>query len=178
MTQFSGETRCARHQGEATRLRCGRCNDPICPRCLVQSPVGARCPKCAVIGRPTLVIATARDLLQAFGAAVVIGAAQGAIIAYILSFLFSFVSLGILGLLLIAALFFLTGTISGITVKWAGRYKIDFRLRYIAALAVLTSYTVAIFVGNILNINWMVFVTFLPLIGFALGVLTAMKRAR
>lgn len=38
---------CARHPQVETYLRCGRCNTPICPRCLVQTPVGARCRDCA-----------------------------------------------------------------------------------------------------------------------------------
>lgn len=37
---------CARHPKTATNIRCGRCEDPICPDCLVHSPVGMRCPDC------------------------------------------------------------------------------------------------------------------------------------
>jgi len=43
-------TMCARHGDVQTLLRCSRCGVPICPKCLVQTPVGARCPECA---RPT-----------------------------------------------------------------------------------------------------------------------------
>lgn len=38
---------CARHPKTETLLRCGRCGTPICPRCMVQSGVGIRCPDCA-----------------------------------------------------------------------------------------------------------------------------------
>src|SRR4051794_28748290 len=38
---------CARHPAVETGLRCAHCGTPICPRCLVQAPVGARCPDCA-----------------------------------------------------------------------------------------------------------------------------------
>jgi hypothetical protein len=38
---------CARHHNIITYLRCGRCGTPICPKCLVHTPVGARCPDCA-----------------------------------------------------------------------------------------------------------------------------------
>jgi hypothetical protein len=47
----SGTLRCARHPNTATVLRCGRCETPICPRCLVATPVGARCPTCAGVKR-------------------------------------------------------------------------------------------------------------------------------
>ena len=38
---------CARHKKTATRLHCGRCETPVCPRCVVQSPAGIRCRDCA-----------------------------------------------------------------------------------------------------------------------------------
>jgi hypothetical protein len=37
---------CAAHPGTETVLRCGKCDTPICPRCTVHTPVGARCRKC------------------------------------------------------------------------------------------------------------------------------------
>ena len=40
---------CGRHRGVHTTLRCGRCDTPICPQCLVHAAVGIRCPDC---GRP------------------------------------------------------------------------------------------------------------------------------
>ena len=40
---------CARHRNVQTTLRCGRCDTPICPQCLVHAAVGIRCPDC---GRP------------------------------------------------------------------------------------------------------------------------------
>jgi hypothetical protein len=38
---------CARHKKEVTRVRCGRCEIPICPRCTVYGPAGVRCRECA-----------------------------------------------------------------------------------------------------------------------------------
>lgn len=49
-----GDVPCARHPHTPTRLRCSRCNTPICPKCAVRTPVGFRCPECAgVRGLPT-----------------------------------------------------------------------------------------------------------------------------
>lgn len=42
---------CARHPKVETRVRCGKCGAPICPRCMVQTPVGARCGACARLRR-------------------------------------------------------------------------------------------------------------------------------
>jgi hypothetical protein len=37
---------CVNHPNRTTYLRCGRCNDPICPDCAVLTPTGYRCRKC------------------------------------------------------------------------------------------------------------------------------------
>src|SRR5207302_6294054 len=56
--------RCARHPNTETVLRCGRCETPICPRCQIQTPVGARCPTCARVKRFALLVKP-RELAQA-----------------------------------------------------------------------------------------------------------------
>jgi hypothetical protein len=38
--------------GTPTRLRCAECQAPICPSCYVRTPVGLRCPDCAVSSVP------------------------------------------------------------------------------------------------------------------------------
>ncbi len=47
MTSLLDERSCPRHPGITTRLRCSKCGTPICPRCMVETPVGYRCPTCA-----------------------------------------------------------------------------------------------------------------------------------
>ena len=39
--------RCSFHPDVETGLGCGKCGTYICPRCMIQTPVGARCPDCA-----------------------------------------------------------------------------------------------------------------------------------
>ena len=61
--------KCATHPEVETNLTCGKCGTPICPRCLVQTPVGARCRKCAGLRRlPTYEIAP-QQYLKAVGVA-------------------------------------------------------------------------------------------------------------
>lgn len=43
----AGAFYCARHKKEITRVRCGRCETPICTRCAVHGPAGVRCRACA-----------------------------------------------------------------------------------------------------------------------------------
>jgi hypothetical protein len=38
---------CANHPNEVTFVRCGRCDKPICVRCMVDTPVGKKCRPCA-----------------------------------------------------------------------------------------------------------------------------------
>jgi hypothetical protein len=38
---------CYRHPKQLTAVRCSKCNTPICTRCMVPTPVGARCRECA-----------------------------------------------------------------------------------------------------------------------------------
>ena len=38
---------CTRHTKAVTRLRCGRCEAPICPKCTVYTPAGTRCRACS-----------------------------------------------------------------------------------------------------------------------------------
>lgn len=38
---------CYRHPKEITLLACGRCERPICTRCVIMGPAGPRCPECA-----------------------------------------------------------------------------------------------------------------------------------
>jgi uncharacterized membrane protein len=78
----SSTLRCARHPNTETVLRCGRCETPICPRCLVSTPVGARCPSCAQVKRFTTLLKP-RELAQA----VTYGVGVGALGTVILSFI-------------------------------------------------------------------------------------------
>ena len=42
-------TYCARHPAVETGLRCASCSTPICPKCMVVTPVGMKCPDCGRI---------------------------------------------------------------------------------------------------------------------------------
>ncbi len=68
---------CARHPGVETALTCGRCDTPICPRCLVYTPGGTRCPTCAAIGRPKMYILAPLDYVRGVATALVVGSALG-----------------------------------------------------------------------------------------------------
>jgi hypothetical protein len=63
---------CANHPNELTLVRCGRCDKPICTRCMVDSPVGKKCRNCA---RPHT------HLEESTGGQVAVGFAAGVAVA-------------------------------------------------------------------------------------------------
>ena len=77
----SQETHCDRHPDTSTRLLCGRCEVPVCPQCLVHSPVGVRCPQCANVKRLPTFDVTTPYMARAVAAAVAAGAVGGILVA-------------------------------------------------------------------------------------------------
>ena len=74
---------CARHPGVLTTLRCGKCDTPICPKCMVQTPVGARCPKCAKLNTLPTFRLYGQYYLRAAGTALGVAIVTGALWGYI-----------------------------------------------------------------------------------------------
>jgi hypothetical protein len=78
----SGTLRCARHPNTETVLRCGRCETPICPRCLVPTPVGARCPTCAQVKRFSILLKP-RELTRSIGFGLLVAAVGTVVLTYV-----------------------------------------------------------------------------------------------
>jgi hypothetical protein len=130
----SGMLRCARHPNTETSLRCGRCETPICPQCMIMSPVGARCPTCAQVKRFALMLKP-MEVVRAvvFGIGV---AAIGTIVLVAIPFL------QILGLFAYAALGYGVGTAVSVG---ANRKRVPV-LAPIAVACLFLGYGLAIFV--------------------------------
>jgi hypothetical protein len=67
-----------------TALRCQKCGTPICPRCMVQSPVGARCPDCAKVVKSPIYTLNRAQYARAAVASLVGGAVMGVVWALVL----------------------------------------------------------------------------------------------
>ena len=74
MTQVSY---CPRNPKNETNLRCSRCDELICPDCMVQTPVGARCPTCARATRIPTYTVTPAYMARGIAAGVVSALALG-----------------------------------------------------------------------------------------------------
>lgn len=84
--EASGVLRCARHPSVETLLRCGKCGTPICPRCSIPTPVGARCATCAQVRRHA-VVGKPRDLALGGVAGLAAAFAGGVLFVSFLGFL-------------------------------------------------------------------------------------------
>lgn len=73
----SGPLYCYRHPKNETYVRCGRCDQPICPKCAVQTPVGFKCRQCGLVKSATISSFSAQQLLLGLGASIGGGALIG-----------------------------------------------------------------------------------------------------
>jgi hypothetical protein len=114
---------CVNHPKVETRLTCSSCGDPICPRCMVATAVGQKCPRCArqsgrAKGNPDAAL-----LARAFGAGLAVAAGGGLVLLLV----------SVASLLLAAGHGFLVGA----AVRWAARRRTHSRLGLVAAAAVV-----------------------------------------
>ena len=159
--------KCALHPDTETNLSCGKCGQPICPKCLVQTPVGARCPKCAAMKRLPVYNVSVVYYIRAIAAGLVAGAAVGAI--------WPFVPLGGFFWLLIALG---AGYAVGQVVSLSVNRKRGPGLQAIAAVGVVVSYVVRGLIESP-HIGLMnSFVTVYGLLSLALGIVVAVAILR
>ena len=132
------EMRCARHPKVETQLACGRCGTLICPRCMVMTDVGARCPDCAPMRKlpqfeigPLYIL---RGLSAALAAGVAAGLLWGALIPGFFGFFIIFIGIGL-------------GYAVAEPVSWATNHKAGPALQVCAAIGVFLAYVVRGLVG-------------------------------
>lgn len=162
--------RCAAHPGVETNLRCNKCGKPICPRCMVQTPVGARCPDCARLYKLPTYRVSARHYLRgigtALGMAVVSGVIWGVVGGLLPFFYFN--------LLLGPGVGFAVGEVISLSVN----RKRGKGLAAIAGIAVVISYLVSIFLPLPMGFPYGLFHIVLDLLAVALGIFVAVTRLR
>jgi hypothetical protein len=160
--------RCATHPDVETNLRCGKCGKLICPKCLVQTPVGSRCRDCAKLYKlPTYRLSTPyyfRAIGTALGMAVVVGLAWGFV-----NGLFSFIYLN---LIIAAGVGYAIGEVVSLSVN----RKRGIPLAVIGSVAVVIGYLVSIFTfGAVPSLGLGLI---LDLVGIGIGISTAVSRLR
>ena len=160
--------RCAAHPEIETSLRCGKCDKPICPKCLVQTPVGARCPDCAGLYKLPTYRVSVKYYLRAIGTALGMAIVGG--IAWRL--IDSLIPFFILSLLLAPAVGYAIGEVISLsTNRKRGR-----GLATIAGIAVTISYLINILLLG--GLPFSLFYILLELLALALGIYVAVNRLR
>ena len=162
--------RCATHPDIETNLRCGKCDKPICPKCTIQTPVGARCRECARLRRIPTYNITAAQYVRAIVVALVLGIATGIVWGRLRSWL-SFLYLDFILALLI-------GYAMGELVSLSINKRRGTRLQIVASLAVILSYIASR--ADLVDGSIKIFVDFNIWSLFALfvGVVAAINRLR
>jgi len=169
--------KCATHPEVETNLRCGKCGKPICPRCLVQTQVGARCPDCAKLYKLPTYRISAKHYLIAIGTGLGMAIACGTIwglIEWAVHFLY-------LSLLLAPASGYAIGEVISLSVN----RKRGTGLATIGGVAVVIGYMVSLW-----SISFLFGIPFLwgfyfnmikiviALVALALGIFVAVTRLR
>ena len=168
---------CATHPHIETNLRCGKCGTPICPKCMVQTPVGARCPDCAKLYKlPTYQVSPKYYLRAAgtgLGMAIVCGIIWG-VLEWLIPF-FSF------NLLLAPGAGYVIGEVIGLSVN----RKRGKGLAATAGIAVPISYLISLgFISLLFGVPFFMVLPFglfsiiYNLLALGLGVWVAITRLR
>jgi hypothetical protein len=124
---------CARHPNIETELTCGRCETPICPRCVVFTDVGARCPACAPARKLPQFEVGPLYFLRGAAAALIAGVGLGAVWGILLPG-----RIGLFGLFLAAFLGYLIAEAVGA----ATNRKSGTPLQVVAAGGVIAAYLI------------------------------------
>lgn len=137
---------CATHPNVETELGCGKCGKPICPRCLVYTPVGTRCRECANLRKLPQYNISASYLARS----VVASLAAGAVLGTIWAILFGF-SVGLFSLLAGLGV----GYCVGEAVSVAANRKVGTPLQAIAVAGVVLAFFVrdAVLLSTIRHFN-------------------------
>jgi len=160
--------RCATNPEVETNLRCGKCGKAICPKCMVQTPVGARCPDCAGLYKlPTYSVST-KYYLRAIGAGLGMAIVCG-LVWWVVEWVIPFFSFN---LLLAPAAGYAIGEVVSLSVnRKRGR-----GLAIIAGAAVAASYFFTFLFPGMIPIG--LFRIIYHLVALGLGVFVAVTRLR
>jgi hypothetical protein len=145
---------------------------------MVQSPVGARCPDCANIGQAPIFRATSVELATTIALSIGAAVVFGVIYALIVWVLWNLPLGNQVGNVAAALVIGLAGAPVGEFVRRAGKYKLDSRLRIVAAMTMFVVWVVGITVSSMLGVWSGIFYNIIGYIGLGIGIYVAMNRVR
>ena len=114
---------CTKHPNKQTNLRCNRCNELICPLCMVASPVGIRCLNCGKSTPLPTYSLTSYDLVKAIATSITLGLLAGFIFLVIiqkLPYILILASMALWGYILGQVISLATGKKRGLSLQIIG----------------------------------------------------------
>ena len=160
--------KCTYHPDVETNLRCGKCGKPICPKAMVQTPVGAKCPDCARLYKLPIYQVSTKHYLRAAGTGLGMAIACGIVwglIGLMVPFFY-------LNLLIAAGVGYAIGEVISRSVN----RKRGTGLAIVGGIAVAISYVVSILLSPF-GFHLSLF-QILDLLALALGIFIAVTRLR
>ncbi len=123
---------CVNHPSVETVVRCSRCEKPICPKCMIATPVGMRCRECANLRRPPMYEVHGAYLWRAIGLALLLTLPGG--------FAFALLA-GTFGrsIFLAAILYLAAGAAIAEALSWAANRKRGPRLQALSVATVIVA---------------------------------------
>ena len=158
-------TMCLFHPGQETKLRCSKCERPICAKCMVSTPVGSRCPDCASVSRLPTYTLSPMGAAKAFGAGLgtgVVLVVLWVLIGWILKLMFPIYLVSLAG----------SGYIIGESISLASNRKRGHWLQGISALVVCFMF------GLLDIINVISITTIASILGLILALALSLSRFR
>ena len=140
--------------------------------------MGARCPECSSIGQPTIFRATSGEMTRTIALSALGAIGFGVGFALMVWVLFKLPLNHNIGAVAVAMVVGLGGIPVGEFVRRVGKYKLDTRLRIVAAITVMAAWIIAQIAANFLNIDIYWFTNIVALLGLGVGVYIAMNRVK
>lgn len=127
MSENNEKTYCYKHPHRETRISCNECGRYICTSCIIQAPVGQKCPECVVAHESHVEKISPKEYLLS----IVFGGLASAITCYVWN-----LSLNLLGGFIMAITSYMVGFIVAKTISKIIGKKIGFKIQVIAGTLV------------------------------------------
>ena len=134
MAENTDKTYCYRHPDRETRISCNECGRYICTSCMIQAPVGQKCPQCITSHESHTTLITNSEYALSILA--------GGLIAFLLSYVWNRLA-GFGGIFIMILTAYLLGFIIAKAISKIIGHKVGYRIQVIAGTLV--------FVGMLYN---------------------------
>ena len=167
-----GSQKCSFCKKSTTNLQCSKtgCENYICPSCLEQTPVGARCPKCAKMKKNPLYDPSKKELVISTFAGISVSIFLGVILSLFTNLLGKILPLRFIILIIPVII----GYLIGITIERTSKFKKSNSLQIIAGFSVLIGFVVY----NNTLINYLQINSISSIVGLLLGLYIAISKVR